>query len=473
MKFASYVQPLVCLALLFGCSSAAAQKYGYKVNEYETYDTDDSTLADYVFPGDRETSAEPADLPSLAATVRRGDGSLQSLSVSVGKPFTIMQATEGHVIIHPYLSHWGDGKLLLRVSPDMDISDSEEFVLSSSDEGKTWEGMSDWPFGDDRGRHFQQRHVQLPDGRSLVTSTRFMSTERENEYILPAYLSDKEGKSFTRIDPVPFPLNWGRALDYQDPAERAGQRRGGPRNFMPNFLTAPGKPSQLMQDYRAAYGKFWLTGYIAQLFPLDDKTLLAFVAVNTMPRGERGKNNVICLESLDRGRSWALRSVPGPFDPVLDEKNRRKKPLDGFCEPSVTRLKNGNHLIVMRIGAWQRLYSAVSTDECRTWSRPTEISVFGILPKVITLPDGTLALCTGRPDNTLSFSFDNGESWPWTLRLLDQTNPRHPSTRNNDMIQVSPGRLLYVYDYGYRRPDPGVNVPHAIEGVFVDVSMAP
>ena len=124
----------------------------------------------------------------------------------------------------------------------------------------------------------------------------------------------------------------------------------------------------------------------------------------------------------------------------------------------------------MRIGAWQRLYSAVSTDECRTWTKPRPISVFGILPTVLTLPDGVLALATGRPGNTLSFSFDNGYTWPWTLRLLDQTKPEHPSTRNSTLVQVEPGRLLYVYDYGYRRPDPGYDIPHAVEGVFVDVS---
>ena len=38
------------------------------------------------------------------------------------------------------------------------------------------------------------------------------------------------------------------------------------------------------------------------------------------------------------------------------------------------------------------------------------------------------------------------------------------------MIQVAPGRLLYLYDTGYRRPDPEVDVPHAVEGRFIEVS---
>jgi hypothetical protein len=79
-------------------------------------------------------------------------------------------------------------------------------------------------------------------------------------------------------------------------------------------------------------------------------------------------------------------------------------------------------------------------------------------------------MASGRPDNTLSFSLDGGESWPWTLRLRDQTNSNHPSTRNNGMVQVAPGRLLYLADTGYRRPDAGVDVDHRVDGFFIDVA---
>jgi hypothetical protein len=127
----------------------------------------------------------------------------------------------------------------------------------------------------------------------------------------------------------------------------------------------------------------------------------------------------------------------------------------------------------MRMGAWKGLYTARSADGCRTWTRPRPISVFGILPTVLTLPDGVLALASGRPDNTLSFSLDDGESWPWTYRLLDQTDTLHPSTRNSTLIQVEPNRLLYLYDRGYRRPDPEVHVTHGVDGTFIKIEAAP
>ena len=402
----------------------------------------------------------------------------RSFSVAISDPFTLWSAREGEVAVHPRLSHLGHGELLLRISPDWDIFDEEQYIFSSVDGGRTWDPVSNWPMGDVAGRHLYQEHVRLPDGRSLVVPIYLVSTGNEDEYIIPAWISSEDGKTgFRKLESVPFHFPYGRTVDVWDPLQWAAQRRGGPRNHEENYLTDPGQPSQLMRRFHADSGRNWLSGHLLPLYVLDDSTVLAFVCATPMaPARSRTEqyartraNSTICLESKDWGASWALRSVPGPWDPALENKYRRKKGLDGFCEPSVTRLQNGEHLIIMRIGAWHRLYAAWSKDGCRTWTKPREISVFGIYPKVLTLPGGGLTLCTGRPDNTLSFSFDNGESWPWTYRLLDQTNPLHPSTRNNNMIQVEPGRLLYLYDTGYRRPHPEVDVPHAIEGRFIEV----
>ena len=400
-------------------------------------------------------------------------GSPRNFFVRVGDPFTIWKAKEGKLISRPHATHLGDGELLLRISPDPDIVDEEEFILSSADGGRTWEPVPDWPMGDGAGRHLYQQHTRLPEGRSLVVSIYVVSTGRKDEYIIPAWISSEDGRTgFKRQEAVPFQLPFGKAVDWWDPKQWPVMRRGGPRNFMDNFLTDTGQPSKLMQDFQAEYGRHWICGHTLPLYPLNDSTVLAFVTVSRDPcwTPRKFESTCVCLASEDWGRSWALRSIPGRWDPALEKKNRRKKPLDGFVEPSVTRVQNGDHLIIMRIGAWQRLYAARSSDECRTWTEPREISVFGILPTVLTLPGGVLALASGRPDNTLSLSFDDGESWPWTYRLLDQTNPLHPSTRNSTMVQVAPGRLLYIYDYGYRRPDPEVDVSHAIEGVFIDVS---
>lgn len=101
------------------------------------------------------------------------------------------------------------------------------------------------------------------------------------------------------------------------------------------------------------------------------------------------------------------------------------------------------------------MYQCRSRDGGRTWSSPTGMPVYGILPTLVTLDDGTVLLCSGRPDATLSVSVDGGERWPMTWRFLEDGKPLDPSTRNNTMIKIGPQRVLYLFDYGgyHKLPD--------------------
>jgi hypothetical protein len=381
-------------------------------------------------------------------------------SLTIGDPFTVRDAPKGEYFIHPWLSHLANGRLLLMLNRDTDIMDMEYCVLTSGDGGNSWESMPGWPMGDGAGRHLRSEHVSLPDGRSFVASRFLVATGGKNEYILPAWISTADGESWSRIEPTPFEFPFGYSGDFSEPSTSL-------------FGMYREKPTELMKGFFKEFGSRWMVGLLWHLHPLDESTLLAFVYASTHPQRPGPRYVTVCLQSHDFGQSWSVRSVPGPYDPAHEAINRHKKPVDGLCEPSVTRLRNGDHFLVMRMGAWKGLYTARSADGCRTWTRPRPISVFGILPTVLTLPDGVLALASGRPDNTLSFSLDDGESWPWTYRLLDQTDTLHPSTRNSTLIQVEPNRLLYLYDRGYRRPDPEVHVTHGVDGTFIKIEAAP
>ncbi len=138
----------------------------------------------------------------------------------------------------------------------------------------------------------------------------------------------------------------------------------------------------------------------------------------------------------------------------------------------------------MRLGSFHPLYATCSSDNGRTWApradrRPgcyyetwpaRPLAVHGILPTVLTLPDGTLALCSGRPDATLSFSFNNGDHWPVTHRFLEDNKPEEQSSFNNSMIQVTANRLLYLYDIGRNSGKvPEYCGPQGIIGHFIDI----
>ena len=165
----------------------------------------------------------------------------RSFSVAISDPFTLWSAREGEVAVHPRLSHLGHGELLLRISPDWDIFDEEQYIFSSVDGGRTWDPISNWPMGDGAGRHLYQEHVRLPDGRSLVVPIYLVSTGNEDEYIIPAWISSEDGKTgFRKLESVPFHFPYGRTVDVWDPLQWAAQRRGGPRNHEENYLYRPG-----------------------------------------------------------------------------------------------------------------------------------------------------------------------------------------------------------------------------------------
>jgi len=72
----------------------------------------------------------------------------RGFTVTIDDPLIVWTAREGEVIVHPHLTPLGDGELVLRISPDPDMWDEEEYILSSGDGGRTWEAIPDWPMND-------------------------------------------------------------------------------------------------------------------------------------------------------------------------------------------------------------------------------------------------------------------------------------------------------------------------------------
>jgi hypothetical protein len=385
------------------------------------------------------------------------------LEIEVSDPFTICEAPPGEYRIHPKPFILNDGRLIMTVNRDPDIYDAEYCVLASGDRGITWMPENRWPGGDGSGRHLATAHALLPDGTSLVVYPHMFATETPGSSIMPTWRSGDSGKTWSAMEAATVETPYSESIDIYDPPE--WYREAHTEEWRKRFIKP--EPPRLCAPLFSSFGRKKLLSYLTNFHSLDDGTLLAFIYLITVPFQPY---ITICIESRDAGRTWTTRSTPGPFRPEYEETNRRKKPVDGLCEPAATHLPGGKLITVMRMGGWQPLYAAWSDDGARTWTSPRKIPIFGILPTILTLPGGILALASGRPDNTLSFSLDGGESWPWTLRLRDQTNPYHPSTRNNGMVQIDPGRLLYLADTGYRRPDKGVDVDHRVEGFFVNVA---
>ena len=412
------------------------------------------------------------------------DTAAAKLTVRIGDPFTVCEVDEakgpGKCRIHPHLTYLPGGRLVLLTNIDGDIGGAEYLTYASDDEGQTWREFTDWP---GMGGPF----ATLGDGASLLVSGRgFYESEEPGIYQLPTRRSGDGGITWGPLESarVELPIEMEEAIDVYDPPQWFLERKIGAlngRDWLARWQKP--KPPPAEQVLRERFGCRKIGAYLLQLLPLAGGKVLAFLYLS--PRwGE--PHITVCLVSDNAGRNWRYLSTPGPLDPRYAEHGMLSHRTDGLCEPCCTRLATGELYLVMRLGSWHPLYSTCSANEGLTWAPQADrrpgcyyadwparpLSVDGILPTVLTLPDGTLALCSGRPDVTLSLSFDNGYHWPWTYRFLEDNKPEEQGTYNNTMVQVAPGRLLLMYDHGgYHPRPPEFTGPRRIVGHLVEIEV--
>ena len=125
------------------------------------------------------------------------------------------------------------------------------------------------------------------------------------------------------------------------------------------------------------------------------------------------------------------------------------------------------------------MQSARSTDDGRTWSAPSLMpdTAKSVEPDLCLMSNGILAMSYGRPGVRIMFSPDgNGKTWTSPTTIYNDTFFKqgdkflHTTYGYTSIKEVSPGRLLYVYDFD---PD-GLNAGSTsyIRGVYIDVARA-
>ncbi len=351
------------------------------------------------------------------------------LDISVSKPFIISsKITNPKLGAHeqPHLFKMPCGDIHLVFHSDGDIHGATRVLLRSGDKGKTWAPM---PISVNR----HEAVGVLRDGTVLVYDD---------------YAFRKEGKVF--VGQMCVSKDGGRTFG---PVELAVFRR--PAGAASVAAGTYWKAKDL-DKYRTTSAK-WSDQLCHALWRsvLQKKNGTLIACAHTRYKGdEKGKARVVCYHSTDGGRTWDSESTVA-YDPDIG--------AEGFVEPVMSFCSNGDVLCMMRHGLWQ----ARSTDGGKTWQPYRTLEVRGVDPDLCLMTHGVLACSYGRPGNRIMFSAD-GTGREWTDRIQIYEYQRG-SFGYTGIVEVQPGKLLYVYDRHGAFAEYDGKQTTAVQGVYITV----
>jgi hypothetical protein len=308
----------------------------------------------------------------------------------------------------------------------------------SRDGGKTWEDATCMRSKDD-GKTWNKGNLEIGDSAFEFSNGEAImfygwegaETEKENVYVFPFRRWTGHGaKQFDEVAAMILP---------QKVAKDQKGRTTGFIELFPNHSMIQLRDGSLMTSVQGH-------------FPYDA----------TWPRGWR----VFVVRSADHGKTWSyLGTVAADLAGQYS---------DGFCEPVLLTIPNGDILCIMRTGGdcdnpRDPIHLSVSRDDGMSWSRPIPITEFGVYPNAVLMENGVIALCYGRPGNWLVFSLDYGKTWVNTIKVNDAPESVDAG-HYNGLVEVEPGKLLYGYAQGdpkVRSRAPQDHTHSEIRGVFI------
>jgi photosystem II stability/assembly factor-like uncharacterized protein len=163
---------------------------------------------------------------------------------------------------------------------------------------------------------------------------------------------------------------------------------------------------------------------------LPDGTLLSTLYGK---RSGESKYRSGLIRSTDGGETWEY------FADIAYDPNA---PEEGYCEPAMILLADGDLLTMLRTGSGLPMFQTRSTDGGKTWNTPEAVMDHGVNPDLCLMKNGVLVCSYGRPHAGIMFSYDGtGTKWEDAQDLY-----RGPGSHYTTVFELEPGLLMYFYD---------------------------
>ena len=178
----------------------------------------------------------------------------------------------------------------------------------------------------------------------------------------------------------------------------------------------------------------------------------------TKPGGGIDASGVTFYKSTDFGLTWTKQgNIPYQPDLMLDP-NGNKRNAFGWTEPAFIALQNGTFLSVLRTQdgfGESPMYVSTSTNRGINWSKPKVFTGAGVLPRLLELDNGIVALASGRPGVQLRFMLNNNtDDWSEPFEMLPWVPNEVFSCGYTQFLKVDDNSFLVVYsDFWHRTPE--------------------
>lgn len=184
------------------------------------------------------------------------------------------------------------------------------------------------------------------------------------------------------------------------------------------------------------------------------------------------KSAVFFYRSTDSGHSWEIKGRI-LYEPDLEADKLGNERM-GFSEPAFEILSDGSYLCVMRTTDGKGvgpMYSSISKDKGKTWTKPAVISTSGVLPRLLTLDNGITVLSSGRPGVQLRFLLKGDRRFSKEFEMLPYASHiDRVSCGYTGLLATGKNSFIIVYsDFNYINSKNEVRKAIKVREVFVEI----